>query len=124
MAQASVSKLTSEKKVETKKINPTASLVSHNFFTVTSIFFIIAGVHSQESVNLKDKMQGGNGGISILPPILISCGLKTKRDMKEQNMVPCVSTANSTEVTYDKANCAACHKHLHVSPSYLHGPFS
>ena len=31
MAQESVSKLTSEKKVETKKINPTASLVRYIF---------------------------------------------------------------------------------------------
>lgn len=91
------------------------------FFTVMSRFFIIAGVHSQESVNLKDKNAGRKWGIGILSPIFISCGLKTKLVMKEQNMVPCVSTANPTEVTCDKANCLLPFpKHRHVSPSYLH----
>lgn len=46
MAQASVSKLTSEKKVETKKINPTASLVSHVSHHDLYVFHYI-WVHSQ-----------------------------------------------------------------------------
>lgn len=67
MAQESVSKLTSEKKVETKKINPTASLV-RCIFNITSRFFIVTEVRPGVCLNLKDKTQRMTGGISVPIP--------------------------------------------------------
>lgn len=51
MAQESVSKLTSEKKVETKKINPTASLV-RCILNLTSRFFITPEMHPGVYLNV------------------------------------------------------------------------
>lgn len=99
MAQESVSKLTAEKKVETKKINPTASLVRCVFPSQPQDFFIITEMHLRVGLNLKGKAQ--RNSIQILGSHVRQAHDKKEHwegQSGEQNTALCVCPADLNRV--------------------------